>query len=95
VPPELTPFVNSARGVPQFDFWGAFTRLPTSTMMMSPDSLQRLHCYDDDMVDRRVHPPPLLGICLYILSLFTCSFFCQFFNMHVYMFFKVRLNMHV
>jgi hypothetical protein len=30
---------------------------------------------------RRVHPPPLLGICLYLLYLFTCSFFCQFFNM--------------
>jgi hypothetical protein len=32
---------------------------------------------------RRVHPPPLLGIRLYLFCLFTCSFFCQFFNMHV------------
>jgi hypothetical protein len=51
VPPEPTPFVNSARGVRQFGFWGAFTRLPTSTTMTSPDSLQRLRCYDDDMAD--------------------------------------------
>jgi hypothetical protein len=48
VPPEPTPFVNSARGVRRFGFWGAFARLPTTT---TPDSLQRLRCYDDDMVD--------------------------------------------
>jgi hypothetical protein len=52
VPPEPTPFVNSARGVRQFGFWGAFARLPTSTTTMtSPNSLQRLCCYDDDMAD--------------------------------------------
>jgi hypothetical protein len=52
VPPELTPFVNSARGVRQFGFWGAFTRLPTSmTTTTSPNSLQRLRCYGDDMAD--------------------------------------------
>jgi hypothetical protein len=34
-------------GVRQFGFWGAFTRLPTSTTTTSPDSLQRLRCYDD------------------------------------------------
>jgi hypothetical protein len=51
VPPEPTPFVNSARGVRKFGFWGAFMRLPTSTTATSPDSLQRLHCYDDDMAD--------------------------------------------
>jgi hypothetical protein len=51
--PEPTSFVNSARGVRQFGFWGAFTRLPTSTTTTttSPDSLQRLRCYDDDMAD--------------------------------------------
>jgi hypothetical protein len=32
-------------------FWGAFTRLPTSTTTTSPNSLQRLRCYDDDMAD--------------------------------------------
>jgi hypothetical protein len=52
VPPEPTPFVNSARGVRQFGFWGVFTQLPTSTTTMtSPNSLQRLRCYDDDMAD--------------------------------------------
>jgi hypothetical protein len=51
VPPKPTLFVNSARGVRQFGFWGAFTGLPTSTTTTSPDSLQRLHCYDDDMAD--------------------------------------------
>jgi hypothetical protein len=51
VPPEPMSFVNSARGVRQFGFWGAFMRLLTSTTMTSPDSLQRLRCYDDDMVD--------------------------------------------
>jgi hypothetical protein len=48
VPPEPTPFVNSAQGVRRFGFWGAFARLPTTT---TPNSLQRLRCYDDDMVD--------------------------------------------
>jgi hypothetical protein len=48
MPPEPTPFVNSTRGVRQFGFWGAFTRLPTSTTTTSPDSLQLLRCYDDD-----------------------------------------------
>jgi hypothetical protein len=48
VPPEPTPYVNSARGVRQFSFWGAFARMPMTTM--TPDSLKRLHCYDD-MVD--------------------------------------------
>jgi hypothetical protein len=51
VPPEPTSFVNSARGVRQFGFLGAFTRLPTSTTATSFDSLQRLRCYDDDVAD--------------------------------------------
>jgi hypothetical protein len=38
VPPEPTSFVNSARGVRQFGFSGAFTRLLTSTTTTSPDS---------------------------------------------------------
>jgi hypothetical protein len=48
VPPKPTPFVNSTRGVRRFGFLGAFARLPTTT---TPDSLQRLHYYVDDMVD--------------------------------------------
>jgi hypothetical protein len=32
---------------------------------------------------RRVHPPPLLSICLYLLCLFTWSFFYKLFIMHV------------
>jgi hypothetical protein len=35
----------------QFCFWGTFTRLPTTTTATSPDSLQQLRCYDNDMAD--------------------------------------------
>jgi hypothetical protein len=49
VPPYPTPYVSSARGVRQFGFLGAFARLSATTT--TPDSLQRLRCCDDDMVD--------------------------------------------
>jgi hypothetical protein len=48
---EPTPYVNSAQGVQQFGFWGAFARLPTSSSSSTtttPDCLQRLLCYDDN-----------------------------------------------
>jgi hypothetical protein len=74
VPPEPTPFVNSARGVRQFGFWGAFTRLPTSTTATSPDSLQRLRCYDDDMADLSSSSTATAGY-LSLSSLFIFLFF--------------------
>jgi hypothetical protein len=75
VPPEPTPFVNSARGVRQFGFWGVFTRLPTSTTTMtSPNSLQRLRCYDDDMADPSSSSTAVVGY-LSLSSLFIYLFF--------------------
>jgi hypothetical protein len=74
VPPEPTSFVNSVRGVRQFGFWGALTRLPTSTTTTSPDSLQRLRCYDDDMVDPSSSSTVAAGY-LSLYSLFIYLFF--------------------
>jgi hypothetical protein len=74
VPPEPTSFVNSARGVWQFGYWGAFTRLPTSTTTTSPDSLQQLRCYDDDMVDPSSSSTAAAGY-LSLYSLFIYLFF--------------------
>jgi hypothetical protein len=83
VPPEPTPFMNSAWGVRQFGFWGAFMRLTTSTTTTSPESLQRLRCYDDDMVDPSSSSTATAGhLSLYSLFI-NLLFFLQFFNMHV------------
>jgi hypothetical protein len=69
------PFVNSARGVRQFGFWGAFTRLPTfMTTTTSLDSLQRLCCYDDDMTDPSSSSTAAAGY-LSISPLFIYLFF--------------------
>jgi hypothetical protein len=74
VPPEPTSFVNSAQGVRQFGFWGAFTQLPTSTTTTSPNSLQRLCCYDNDMVDPWSSSTAATGY-LSLYSLFIYLFF--------------------
>jgi hypothetical protein len=94
VPPEQMSFVNSARGVRQFGFWGAFTRLPTSTTTTtSPDSLQRLRCHDDDMADPSSSSTAAAGY-LPLSPLFIYLFFflpiIQYACLDV-----LRLNMHV
>jgi hypothetical protein len=49
VPPEPTPVRDLCTVYLRFGFWWAFARLPPPPP--TPDALQKLYCYDDDMVD--------------------------------------------